>query len=56
MPELLTTDQVAKELNCTPQWVTYLLRENKLRGRKLRQEWIVTREDLEAFKAEKSAK
>lgn len=58
MTELLKPSEAAKELGYTPQWVTYLLREEKIKGRRLGNQWVIAREDLEAYMAEreKSAK
>ena len=57
MPELLTPDDVAEELNCTPQWVTALLRRGDIRGQKLNErQWVITREDLDTYIAELEAK
>jgi len=49
MPELLTPDDIAAELECSIQWARALLRDGKIRGQKLNQQWVITREDLDDY-------
>ncbi len=48
---MLSPTDVAKELNCTTQWVTELLRQKRLKGTKWGRQWIITPDDLKEFKA-----
>ena len=53
MTKLLTPDDAAIELDYSPQWVTTLLRRGLIRGQKLnKRQWVITREDLDKYKAE----
>lgn len=49
MRELLTPEEVAEKLKVAPKTVRDWLRERKLRGLKLGNEWRVREEDLEVF-------
>jgi excisionase family DNA binding protein len=53
MDNVLSPADAAKELDCTTQWVTELLRTERLNGIKFGRQWVITREDLEAYKAER---
>lgn len=53
MDNILSPADVAKELNCSTQWITELLRTEKLNGAKFGRQWVIAREDLEAYKAER---
>ena len=48
--QALTPQQVAEELNVTPTTVHVLLRDGDLKGFKIKRQWRVTREELDAFK------
>ena len=52
MPELLTPDDIAKELGVSRQWITYLLREGKIKAMKVSRNWFITKENFEVYKAE----
>ncbi len=54
--EILNPLQASKILGYTQQWVTELLRKGKLRGQRVGKLWIVTRDDVLAYKAEAEAK
>ena len=47
--ELLTVQQVAKELNRSEKRVREYCREGRL-GQKIGRQWVITRAELEAFK------
>ena len=49
MDELLTVQEVAKELNRSQHRVREYFREGRL-GKKIGRQWLVTREQLEEFK------
>ena len=49
MDELLTVEETAKILKYIPQTVKKLIKENKLKGQKVGNEYRVRREDLENF-------
>ena len=49
MNTLLTTNDVAKVLRLAPWTVRKYLREHKLRGMQLGDDWRVRREDLDTF-------
>lgn len=49
MEDLLTVQEVAKELNRSEHRVREYFREGRL-GKKVGRQWLVTREELEAFK------
>jgi excisionase family DNA binding protein len=48
--QALTPQQVAEELNVTVTTVHVLLRDGDLKGFKIKRQWRVTREELDAFK------
>jgi len=48
--QALTPQQVAEELNVTATTVHVLLRDGDLKGFKIKRQWRVTREELDAFK------
>jgi excisionase family DNA binding protein len=50
MDELLTVQEVAKELNRSQHRVREYFREGRL-GKKIGRQWLVTREELEEFKS-----
>lgn len=47
--EHLTTQQVGKILNVTPQRVLALIRAGRLPASKVGRDWLITRQDLEKF-------
>jgi len=47
--EHLTTQQVGKILNVTPQRVLALIRVGRLPATKVGRDWLITRQDLEKF-------
>lgn len=47
--EHLTTQQVGKILNVTPQRVLALIRAGRLPATKVGRDWLITRQDLEKF-------
>ena len=47
--EYLTTQQVGKILNVTPQRVLALIRAGRLPATKVGRDWLITRQDLEKF-------
>ncbi len=49
MDDLLTVQEVAKELNRSEHRVREYFREGRL-GKKIGRQWLVTREELEVFK------
>jgi excisionase family DNA binding protein len=49
MDELLTVQEVAKELNRSQHRVREYFREGRL-GKKIGRQWLVTRKELEEFK------
>lgn len=55
MTEILKPSDAAKELGFSPQWVTHLLRQKKLKGQRLGSQWVIARDDLEDFKAKRKA-
>jgi len=47
--DILTVDDVAKELDVTPGWVRQLCYEGRL-GKKIGRQWLITREELDSYK------
>lgn len=45
----MTVDEVAEELELTPQRVREFCQQGRL-GRRVGRQWVITREELEAFK------
>lgn len=51
--ELLSTGEAAKELNCTVQNVSHLVRSGRIKdGRFVGGRWLITRAALEQYKAQ----
>ena len=48
--QALTPKQVAEELNVTATTVHVLLRDGNLKGFKIKRQWRIAREELDAFK------
>jgi len=48
--QALTPQQVAEELNVTATTVHVLLRDGDLKGFKIKRQWRIAREELDAFK------
>ncbi|MDD2444900.1 MAG: helix-turn-helix domain-containing protein [Caldisericia bacterium] len=48
--QALTPKQVAEELNVTATTVHVLLRDGDLKGFKIKRQWRIAREELDAFK------
>lgn len=51
MADLIDTNEAAKILDFTPQWVMGLLRQGLLEGQKIGGKWILDRTDVEDYKA-----
>lgn len=47
---MMTTKQVAAELNIQPRSVKQLCRRSVLKAEKIGRDWIISREDLEHYK------
>lgn len=54
-PDVLTTDEVATELRCTPRTVTNLCNSGAIRAFRIGSQWRITRAALDAFKSGEKA-
>lgn len=52
MSDLIGPEEAARILGKSRQWVTQLLRDEKLPGQKVGQRWIIRREDVEKLRDE----
>lgn len=47
---LLTTGDVARELNCTVQWAWRLVQKGRIPAQQIGGRWLITRRDLDQYK------
>lgn len=55
-PEYLTSERAGELLGYTPQHVTRLVRTGTLRGEKLGRDWVISRESVARFLAQRGTR
>lgn len=54
MTDILGPPEIAEVLNVSQQWVTKLLREGKIKGKRMGRQWFVSRQAVEKYQRERS--